>query len=114
MGEVITRSDRSIVLADEARTEGDTRLPVPSLLRETVEPAGVRRLGERLLAEGWVTPPQLEAALEAKQRAGGFLGETLLEMGFVSPTQLGAVLADIYGVPYVDLATTVIDSAAVA
>src|SRR5204862_2276075 len=71
------------------------------------------RLGERLIAKGWVTPEELEAALEAKQRSGGFLGETLLEIGVVSAAQLGSALAEIYGVPYVDLAATAVDAAAV-
>jgi type IV pilus assembly protein PilB len=72
------------------------------------------RLGERLASEGWVTPEQIEAALEVKRRTSGFLGETMLEMGFVTAAQLGSVLEAIYGVPYVDLAATVIEPEAVA
>src|SRR5438552_923036 len=72
------------------------------------------RLGERLIAAGWVTADQIEAALEVKRRTGSFLGETMLEMGFITAAQLGSVLEEIYGVPYVDLAATVIESEAVA
>jgi type IV pilus assembly protein PilB len=113
MSEVAIRSGSSI-FAGEERVGGEPLHSVPAFLRETAETVSPGRLGERLLAEGWVTPSQLAAALETKQQAGGFLGETLLEMGSISAAQLGAVLAEIYGVPYVDLTTTVIDPAAVA
>ncbi|MES4792260.1 MAG: hypothetical protein C4321_04100, partial [Chloroflexota bacterium] len=67
------------------------------------------RLGERIVAEGWITSAQLEAALEVQKRSGGFLGQTLVAMGYVTPAQLGAILEETYGVPYVDLAVTRID-----
>src|SRR6478672_7629382 len=82
------------------------------------EPDGLNRLtlrfGERLVAARTVTPQQLEEALAAQRTSGGFLGETMIELGLITPAQLGAVLEEIYGVPYVDLTTTLIDPAAVA
>src|SRR5260370_41792786 len=87
--------------------EGSDRLPTADPPGRSSRPA--LRLGERLAAEGWVTPEQIEAALEVKRRTGGFLGETMLEMGFLTAAQLGAVLAEIYGVAYVDLGATTIE-----
>jgi type IV pilus assembly protein PilB len=72
------------------------------------------RLGERLVADGIVTPGQVEEAVAAKRQSGGFLGETLLGLGHVTPAQLGAVLEQIYDVPYLDLSAVSIDPAAVA
>ncbi|HTE03778.1 MAG TPA: hypothetical protein VK739_06555, partial [bacterium] len=42
-----------------------------------------RRLGELLLAEGVVTPDQLNRALEIHRATGERLGQVLLDMGVV-------------------------------
>jgi type IV pilus assembly protein PilB len=95
---------------ERSRDGGSWRAPATG---RPARPA-LTRIGDRLCAGGWVTLEQLEAALEAKLRTGGFLGETLLEMGFVTAAQLGSVLEQIYDVPYVDLAATSIEPEAVA
>jgi type IV pilus assembly protein PilB len=71
------------------------------------------RLGDRLIAKGWITSQQLEEVLAVQQRTGGFLGEILLSMGLIAVDQLGPVLEEIYRVPYVDLSHTPVDPAAV-
>lgn len=51
------------------------------------------RLGDWLLAEGYVSPAQLDLALREQQRAGRLLGETLVELGVVSQEVLARFLA---------------------
>lgn len=71
------------------------------------------RLGERLIEKGWITHAQLEEVLKLQRASGGLLGDILLEMGAVTSAQLGEALEEVYGVPYVQLSNTTIDSAAV-
>src|SRR5260370_1253077 len=80
--------------ANRFRREGSDRLPLAGppvrMGRHSM------RLGERLIAAGWVKPDQIEAALEVKRRSGGFLGETMLEMGVITEAHdaLDALRAD--------------------
>src|SRR5437867_7643868 len=54
--------------------DGAGRRPAP-------DGTGRRRLGELLLAEGVVTPDQLNRALEIHRATGERLGQVLLDMG---------------------------------
>src|SRR5205807_4343690 len=106
--------DAPAVPIAEKRSRPEQPDDLPGNHRRGKSPRLAMPLGERLVAEGWVTPEQVAAALEANGRIGGFLGETMLEMGLVTAAQLGSVLEEIYGIPYVDLAATTIDPGAVA
>jgi len=64
------------------------------------------RLGERLLARGLVTVDDLDAALERQRERGLRLGEMLVELGAISSTDLAEVLAEQFGVPFVNLVTS--------
>jgi general secretion pathway protein E len=61
-----------------------------------------RKLGEILVAEGWLTPDALARALEVQQLKGGRLGEILLRSGEVREDALARALAIQWDLPYVD------------
>jgi hypothetical protein len=52
------------------------------------------KLGELLIQNGFLTPDQLEKALDAQQLYGGKLGTNLVELGLVSETVLAGFLAE--------------------
>jgi len=56
-----------------------------------------------LVARGLLTPEQLHVALEAQARTGDRLGRILTAMGAVRRQDLYRVLAEQWGVPFVDL-----------
>lgn len=61
------------------------------------------RLGEALLAKGLITPQDLEKALELHRRTGERLGRVLMALGLVRRLDLYRVLAELWGLPFVDL-----------
>lgn len=62
-----------------------------------------QRLGDRLLRRGVITETQLQQALEAQRRHNGFLGQILIDLGFVTGSDIGSVLAEDFGLSYVNL-----------
>jgi hypothetical protein len=50
------------------------------------------QLGDILVAQGLVSPEDLEAALERQRQEGGLLGENLVALGKLSPEDLDSVL----------------------
>jgi type II secretory ATPase GspE/PulE/Tfp pilus assembly ATPase PilB-like protein len=62
-----------------------------------------KKLGELLVERQLITPTELTAALELKQREGGRLGEILLKHKFISNEDLLTVLGNQFNVPIVDL-----------
>ena len=73
-------------------------------LRESVAHAD-SLLGDILLADGEITPEQLQESLDAQKisEPRKHLGELLIELGFTSQEQVNIALADKLGVPYVSL-----------
>jgi len=65
-------------------------------------------LGEMLVAEGLVTPAQLESALVVQKQQGGRLSNILLKQGVIKPEQLAAVLSIKLNLPLIDLKRHVI------
>lgn len=57
------------------------------------------RVGEALIAEGLVTPAQLDAALRMQQNYGGRLASTLVELGYVDGDVATRTLAKLRKVP---------------
>lgn len=58
------------------------------------------RLGELLLEEKLVQPPQLEEALETQVIHGGRLGTNLVELGFLKEADLARVLGRQHNLPF--------------
>jgi type IV pilus assembly protein PilB len=64
-----------------------------------------RRLGDLLVAEGYLTEEQLHDALKEQKRGGRnkLLGEVLVELEYCTEDQIVECLAKEYGVPYAKL-----------
>jgi hypothetical protein len=60
-------------------------------------------LGTILVKKGWITHEKLDAGLEAARISGMRLGETLLARGWLFEPELAAALAEQFGLRYVDL-----------
>src|SRR3954454_8906598 len=60
-------------------------------------------LGSILVRKGWITHDKLDAALEAARVSGMRLGETLLARGWLFEPELASALAEQFGMRYVDL-----------
>jgi hypothetical protein len=69
-------------------------------------------LGAILVQKGWVTHERLDAALEEARITGMRLGETLLARGWLFEPELAAGLAEQSGFRYVDLVRHPLDPAA--
>ncbi len=61
------------------------------------------RIGELLLAAGFVRAEQVEVAVTAQRKSGRRLGEELVRLGFVSEVQLTQMLSNQLSVPWVSL-----------
>jgi len=61
------------------------------------------RLGELLVAQGVVTPAQLDSALNERKRSGRRLGRILVEDGIATEEAIAQALAVQLNVPYLDL-----------
>lgn len=70
------------------------------------------RLGDRLLAEGLVTPDQLALALEEQKSTGKMLGEVLSGLGFVDAGVITELVASAVGRVSVNIVNIVADPAA--
>ena len=68
-----------------------------------------KRIGEMLIAEGLLTPEQLEAALEEQRRHGGRIGAILKSLGFVTEEGIIKTLGRQTGIPHQVLSTVIID-----
>lgn len=58
-----------------------------------------KRLGQLLIARGWLTGSALERALATQSLVGGHLGTCLLELDLVTEDQLGRGLSQLHGLP---------------
>ncbi len=61
-----------------------------------------RKLGEILIAEGWLDAGSLTRALDIQTEKGGRIGDVLLRAGTISEDQLARALAIQWDLPYVD------------
>jgi hypothetical protein len=69
-------------------------------------------LGTILLKKGYVTHDKLDAALQAARISGMRLGETLLARGWLFEPELACALAEQFGLRYVDLVRHPLDPGA--
>ena len=68
-----------------------------------------KRIGELLIANEYITPEQLNKALEIqKKTAGKKIGEILVEQGFTTQNRVYKMLERQLGVKFVDLTGEVI------
>lgn len=78
----------------------------PELKLEVQEPEAVAdansRVGNRLMAKGWVSDAQLQVALDAQQQTGEPLGVTLVGQKVINEDQLYEVLAEQAGTTFLD------------
>ncbi|MFW5920730.1 MAG: hypothetical protein ACOCUS_02730, partial [Polyangiales bacterium] len=61
------------------------------------------RIGDMLVAAGFVTEEQVQQALARQKQSGRRLGEELVEGGFVTEVQLTQILSNQLSVPWVSL-----------
>ncbi len=62
-----------------------------------------RRLGEGLIARGWLQPEDLESALEEQRRRGGRLGALLVEKGLLGEQTLLEALSEQLGMEVAEI-----------
>ena len=67
------------------------------------------RLGELLISKGFITPAQLEKALQEQKISGNKLGSALVKMDYITEKNLVSFLSRHYGVPAIDLNEVQID-----
>ena len=63
-------------------------------IRQTMESAAKRRLGDIIVERGLMTPEQLDEALAVQRETGGKLGEVLVELGFLTRVALAGVITE--------------------
>jgi len=68
-----------------------------------------RRIGEILIADGFITEAQLHDALMEQKVTEKFVGMILKEKGVVTERDLTAALAEQFDIPFVDLHSEYID-----
>ena len=64
-----------------------------SILGVQMQSATKMRIGEMLLAQGYITQDQLNKALETQKTTGKRLGRTLVELGFMPEERLVEILS---------------------
>ncbi len=62
-----------------------------------------KKIGELLREKGLLTEKHVRVALSQQRVTGKFLGETLVSLGFVTSKEISEVLAEQYGIAYIDL-----------
>ena len=71
------------------------------------------KLGELLLKENMISPPQLQEALQHQKMNGGKLGKSLVSLGYVRDEDITALLSRQYGVPSINLDHFEVDPAVI-
>jgi type IV pilus assembly protein PilB len=71
-----------------------------------------KQLGQILIEQGFITPEQLEQALEEHRRTPKSLGRTLIDMGMIKEGDLVRALAEQVGLEFVDLSEYSVDPTA--
>ncbi|MBO7383433.1 MAG: Flp pilus assembly complex ATPase component TadA, partial [Fibrobacter sp.] len=80
-----------------------------SILGVQMQSTTKMRIGEMLLAQGYIKQEQLEKALETQKTTGKRLGRTLVELGYMPEDRLIEILSRQFEVPYVKLDSFSID-----
>jgi hypothetical protein len=61
------------------------------------------KLGEIMIAKGWITQKQLEEGLALQKSSSEFLGILLLRKGIISETQLAVALSEQFRMPLITI-----------
>lgn len=72
------------------------------------------RMGERMVALGFITEDQLNVALQEKKVTGQMLGAVLVDLGFISEEALSKFLAESSGFDVFDPKHTIVDGEALS
>jgi len=91
------------------------RQPSPTAIPTMSTATVPRRLGSLLIDRGYISPENLQAALESQKEEGRgkLLGEILVDLDFCTEDQIVECLACEYGVPYAKLEARLFDPAIV-
>ena len=76
-----------------------------------ISPPPPKRLGDRLLEAGLLSPHQLELALREQKRTGKMIGAVLHQLGFVSEQDIASFLAQDAQTPTVNVLKLAIEPA---
>jgi type IV pilus assembly protein PilB len=71
-----------------------------------------KQLGQIMIEQGFITPEQLETALEEHRRTPKSLGRTLIDLGMIKEGDLVRALAEQVGLEFVDLGDYPVDPTA--
>ncbi len=107
--EDLTPSHVEAELMPEVAASESTGREIKTLGQEN---EGAGRLGDDLIERGYITPDQLNVALQEKKVSSKMLGEILVDLGFIDADKLSEFLAEKSGFVIFDPATTIIDSEA--
>ena len=80
-----------------------------SILGVQMQSTTKMRIGEMLIAQGYIKQEQLDKALETQKTTGKRLGRTLVELGYMPEERLVEILSRQFEVPYVKLENFSID-----
>jgi len=83
-----------------------------SILGVQMQSTTKMRIGEMLIAQGYINQEQLEKALETQKTTGKRLGRTLVDLGYMPEERLIEILSRQFEVPYVKLDNFSIDAEA--
>lgn len=64
-----------------------------------------KKFGEILVEQNFITPEQLETALQEQKAQGGLLGQILFKQGIITKNQIAHALATQVGIPFVEKIT---------
>lgn len=68
------------------------------------------RIGDRLLEDGYITPDQLNVALQEKKNSSKLLGEIFVDLGFITRESMLSFLSESSGIEVFDPKATLIDT----
>ncbi len=72
-----------------------------------------KKLGEILIESGLISEQQLARSIEEQKKRRKRLGEVLIELGYTTDEDIARTLSIQLGIPYVDLATAVVEPEAI-
>jgi Type II secretory pathway, ATPase PulE/Tfp pilus assembly pathway, ATPase PilB len=93
--------------------EAAANLPAPLPLTLTAETSRIP-LGTLLVRDRLISTEQLELALAEKEQTGRRLGEIVVAHGWVPAAELARLLAEQHGLEYIDLSSLDVDPAALS
>ena len=104
-----------VEVVEEPQQQESSGTEVATLQGKEIKETGEKkRMGDRLIEMGLITPDQLNVAIQEKKISGKMIGEILVELGFIDAEMLSSFLADSSGFGVFDPKSTIIDGEALA